>query len=134
MFAVKGSKTWPTLLANPMNHKLLTILLWVAVSVGALCGAEGQGPDTAPATPQASRSGSAAYRETLARAEKGDRVAQFNLAMMLVAGKEVERNLTNAVTWLKKSAEGGNAAAQFNLAVFYSQGAAVPQDFTEAAR
>src|SRR5688572_25102628 len=123
MFAAKR----PSLARAEMKEKLLTIVFWIAACIGALDRAEAQAP-----APNAT--GSPAYREALARAEKGDAVAQFNIAMMLVGGKDVERNLTNAAAWLQKSAQAGNVSAQFNLAVFYTQGAGVPQDFTEAAK
>jgi len=55
-------------------------------------------------------------------AEKGDAMAQFNLAMLYHSGSGLPQNEAEAVKWYIKSAENGYIIAQEYLAVAYREG------------
>ena len=65
-------------------------------------------------------------------AEQGDAQAQFNLGICYAFGKEVEKNLSEAVKWYRKAAEQGDARAQFNLGVCYYNGQGMIQNNIKA--
>tara|TARA_B100000963_G_scaffold340863_1_gene339962 strand:- start:768 stop:1220 length:453 start_codon:yes stop_codon:yes gene_type:complete len=67
-------------------------------------------------------------------AEKGDLIAQFNLAEMYRAGKGVSKDYKSAVKWFNLSAEQGNALAQHHLGVAYSFGLGVVPDYRIALK
>ena len=52
------------------------------------------------------------------RARDGDRVAQFNLAMMLMRGEGGATDVAGGLAWLQRSADAGLAQAQYNLGLF----------------
>ena len=61
-------------------------------------------------------------------AEKGDLLAQLNLAKMYREGKGVSKDYKAALKWFNLSAEQGNALAQYHLGVAYSFGLGVVSD------
>jgi len=65
-------------------------------------------------------------------AELGDKLAQYNLALMYDGGEGVEVNHAKAVYWYKKSADSGLPEAQINLALCYYWGTGVKKDFKAA--
>ena len=67
-------------------------------------------------------------------AEKGDLIAQFNLAKMYREGKGVSKNYKAAVKWFNLSAEQGNALAKYHLGVAYSFGLGVVPDYEIALK
>ena len=67
-------------------------------------------------------------------AEKGDLVAQFNLAKMYREGKGVSKDYKAAVKWFNLSAAQGNAIAQYHLGVAYSYGLGVVPDYEIALK
>ncbi len=67
-------------------------------------------------------------------AEKGDLVAQLNLAKMYREGKGVSKDYKAAVKWFNLSAEQGNAVAQYHLGVAYSFGLGVVPDYEIALK
>jgi uncharacterized protein len=73
----------------------------------------------------------AAARDFELRAKRGDRLAQFNLAMMIYRG-EATGDKDAGLAWLRKSADQGLAQAQFNLGLLYENGAGVPRSQTDA--
>ena len=75
-----------------------------------------------------------AYREFSKLAESGDSRGQFNLGILYLTGRGVERDIAAAVEWHRKAAEQELAAAQHGLGVFYYQGMGVNQDFAEALK
>src|SRR5215813_9707440 len=48
-----------------------------------------------------------------AAAEKGDRLAQFNVAMMLLRGEGKPTDVSGGIAWLTRSANGGMSQAQY---------------------
>jgi len=62
-------------------------------------------------------------------AEKGDLVAQLNLAKMYREGRGVSKDYKAAVKWFNLSAAQGNAVAQYHLGVAYSFGLGVVPDY-----
>lgn len=65
-------------------------------------------------------------------AERGLRVAQFNLAVMLMLGEGGPPDAAGAVAWLARSAEAGFAQAQFGLALLHERGDGVPRSMATA--
>ena len=65
-------------------------------------------------------------------ADRNNRVAQFNLAIMLMSGEGVTADPVTGVSWLRKSAERGFARAQFALALLYENGEYVQRSQEEA--
>ena len=68
------------------------------------------------------------------RAEQGDAVGQFNLALMYSKGKGVPQDNSEAVKWYRKAADQGYAAAQYNLALLYEKSLGAARDDAEATR
>ena len=68
----------------------------------------------------------------LKKAEQGDAAAQVNLGQAYEAGKEMPKDLGEAVKWYRKAADQGNAQGQFYLARLYEQGNGVERDYQMA--
>lgn len=66
-----------------------------------------------------------AYR---ARAEQGDAISQYELALMYHQGKGMPQNYGEALRWYRKAADQGNAKAEYGLGYMYDTGEGVPQD------
>jgi TPR repeat protein len=62
-------------------------------------------------------------------AENGMADAQYNLALLHVAWK----NIKSALYWLEKAASRGHPMANYDLAFFYAEGNSVKQDYKRAA-
>ena len=77
---------------------------------------------------------SAAFRIFTSLAQKGDMVAQLNLAKMYRKGKGVSKDYKTAVKWFSLSAEQGNHAAQYHLGVAYSFGLGVVPNYDIALK
>jgi hypothetical protein len=75
-----------------------------------------------------------AAQDCLARAERGDAKAQYNLARMYYRGQGVPQDYAAAARWSRKAADQGDAKAQYSLAYMYHQGQGVPLDYAEAVR
>lgn len=73
----------------------------------------------------------AAAKEFEARANHGERLAQFNLAMMIFRG-ECAGSRDSAIGWLKKSAAQGLPQAQYNLGLVFENGDGIPRSQTDA--
>ena len=67
-----------------------------------------------------------------AKAETGDRVAQYNLGLCYIFGDGVAKDQVQAVSWYRKAAEQGLAYAQFILGNCYANGEGVAKDEIEA--
>jgi TPR repeat protein len=65
-------------------------------------------------------------------ATKGDRLAQFNLAMMLLRGEGGRADIDGGVVWLRKAAEAGLPQGQYNLGLLYENGVGVTRSLTAA--
>src|SRR6476646_2799832 len=68
----------------------------------------------------------------LASASGGDRLAQYNLAIMLLRGEGGPVDAQEGAAWLAKAAEAGMAQAQYNLGVLYEGGVGVTRSLTAA--
>ena len=71
--------------------------------------------------------------ELKATAEKGNAVAQNNLAALYATGDGVTKDLAQAKKWYEKAAEQGYAIAQHNLGGLYETGQGVDKDPATAA-
>jgi TPR repeat protein len=67
-------------------------------------------------------------------AAKGNSMAQFNLAVLYLTGRGVERDISKAVDWHLKAAAQGLPAAEHGLGVIYYQGLAVDKDYAQALK
>ncbi|GAA4649596.1 hypothetical protein GCM10023116_18700 [Kistimonas scapharcae] len=66
-------------------------------------------------------------------ADKGDKIAQYNLARLYENGNGVIKDYQKAFYWYEKSASQGFALAQYNFAHMYDIGKGIPQNFKKAA-
>src|SRR5260221_9728507 len=73
------------------------------------------------------------FEEARAKAEKGDALAQFNLALMYFQGIGCAKNPAEGVKWCRSAAEQGSARAQNTLGVIYNADGAA-KDEAEACR
>ena len=67
-----------------------------------------------------------------AKAETGDRVAQYWLGYCYIFGDGVAKDQVQAVSWYRKAAAQGYAEAQFNLGNCYANGEGVAKDQVQA--
>ena len=67
-------------------------------------------------------------------AERGDADAQAELGVRYEAGRGVDRNYGEAVTWYRRAAEQGHAHGQSCLGAMYGSGRGVSRDDAEAVR
>jgi uncharacterized protein len=75
-----------------------------------------------------------ARSEFKAQAERGDRLAEFNYAMMMLNGEGGPADIEVAKAWLKRSAEAGMSHAQYAYGRLFDDGTEVPRDTAEAHR
>jgi TPR repeat protein len=64
----------------------------------------------------------------LERANGGDSIAQYEMALRYADGEGVSQNYGEAMGWFAKAAARGNAKAQWKLALGYLRGIGVPQN------
>ncbi len=72
--------------------------------------------------------------EVREHAEKGNPLAQFQLAQRLRTGDGLDKNITQSTKWYRKAAEQGMSDAQYNLGVALEHGQGVAKDNTEATK
>ena len=86
-----------------------------------------------PESPPQSAEDAKLFKEWLILAEKGDAVAQFNLAICYINGDGTEPDAVASAKWLRKSAEQGNTKAQYTLGLIYYWGDGVLEGLGEIA-
>ena len=74
------------------------------------------------------------FKETKARAEKGDAAAQFNLGVCYFDGEGVAKDAAEAVKWYRKAADQNDASAQCNLGFCYNNGHGLKKDAVQAVK
>ncbi|WP_175924380.1 tetratricopeptide repeat protein [Burkholderia latens] len=78
------------------------------------------------------------YRAALVQfhdaAERGDRLAQFNYAMMLLTGVGVTANVDEGLRWLKRAADANMSHAQYVYGRMFDDGEFVARNPAEAHR
>lgn len=72
------------------------------------------------------------FEKILAKAEAGEREAQFQTGLAYETGLGVDADPAEAVRWYAKAANQGGAAAQNNLGGMYLRGLGVAQNDEEA--
>ena len=111
-----------------MRAVVVWVALWLALALACSSAAAGQ-LQIVPDEDSDVAAGWSAYRandpaRALAHyrkaAERNNRVAQFNLAVMLLGGEGAVADPVAGVGWLRKSAERGFSRAQFALALLMS--------------
>lgn len=68
----------------------------------------------------------------LNRADAGDSIAQYEMAVRYADGEGVPQNYRDAMAWFAKAAANGNENAQWKLALGYIKGIGVPRDERKA--
>ena len=76
----------------------------------------------------------AALTEFRTAAQKGNRLAEFNYAMMLLNGEGTTANVDEGKKWLKKAADANMSHAQYVYGRMYDDGEFVGRDPAEAHR
>ena len=69
----------------------------------------------------------------LNRADAGDSIAQYEMAVRYADGEGVPQNYQDAMAWFAKAAANGNDNAQWKLGLGYIKGIGVPHDERKAA-
>ena len=69
----------------------------------------------------------------LNRANAGDSIAQYEMALRYADGEGVPQNYRDAMAWFAKAAANGNDNAQWKLGLGYIEGIGVPHDERKAA-
>jgi len=69
----------------------------------------------------------------LNRANAGDSIAQYEMALRYADGEGVPQNYRDAMAWFAKAAANGNDNAQWKLGLGYIKGIGVPHDERKAA-
>lgn len=67
------------------------------------------------------------------RAERGDPIAQYDLAVRLARGTSGQAWPSESIHWLQLAAEQGHSQAQFDLALLYYRGVGISKDPGQAA-
>ncbi|MDH3211732.1 MAG: tetratricopeptide repeat protein [Myxococcales bacterium] len=70
----------------------------------------------------------------LVLAKRGDAEAQYLVGTAYLEGREVPRDPSEAVRWLRHATSQGHTKARFALATLYREGRGVPQNYPAAAR
>lgn len=73
-----------------------------------------------------------AAKELRPLAETGDAEAQYRVGMMYEFGKGFPKNMTQAISWLRKAGNQGHTAAEVELGVIYMSGDGVAKDDAQA--
>jgi TPR repeat protein len=68
----------------------------------------------------------------LNRADAGDSIAQYEMALRYADGEGVPQNYRDAMAWFAKAAANGNDNAQWKLGLGYIKGIGVPHDERKA--
>lgn len=66
------------------------------------------------------------------KAEQGDIVAQFEMALIFANGEGAPQDDAEAVKWYRRAADQGLAEAQYNLGFMYQNGRGLPKDESRA--
>jgi TPR repeat protein len=111
---------------NPLHTRLLTLAGMILFAAAPVYGAGN--PD--PAAYERGDHARAA-REFELGAARGERLAQFNLAMMIFRG-EAAGSRGAAIDWLRKAADQRLPQAQYNLGLLYENGAGLPRSQADA--
>jgi uncharacterized protein len=73
-----------------------------------------------------------AFTDMLKSARIGHRDAQYEVGLMYANGVGVDKDIEQAILWIRQSAEKGLATAQYLLATRYANGIGVPRDGPQA--
>ncbi|RQR76122.1 sel1 repeat family protein [Burkholderia sp. Bp9012] len=113
--------------------------LWAVCVAAVAQNAPHAKPDPARETQSAVADYNAGdYRAALVQfhdaAERGDRLAQFNYAMMLLTGVGVTANVDEGLRWLKRAADANMSHAQYVYGRMFDDGEFVARNPAEAHR
>ena len=71
-------------------------------------------------------------RDLLQKANKGNSIAQCNLATLYYEGEKIEQSYSKAFYWYKKAAQQGYAKAQFYLGLQYERAEGISYSLSDA--
>jgi TPR repeat protein len=124
---------------NFLNHStFMKTSILILVSTLA-CGLASHAKDAVKTTAEsklsaAANNGDDSTAELIAKAEKGDAEARYQLAVKYLIGEGTAMDGKEALKWLKLAAEQGHPRAQYSLGIRYVEGKIVSQDHVEAAK
>jgi len=126
-------------LVRAMRRRGIALALLAACGVARAQGTPRVQPDVARETASAVADYNVGnYRAALVQfhdaAERGDRLAQFNYAMMLIAGEGVTANVDEGLRWLKRAAGANMSHAQYVYGRMLDDGEFVARNPVEAHR
>jgi uncharacterized protein len=104
------------LLQSGRRRKLKNCAAFIAVFLAICCGT----------AVSASAAGPSAI---VARAMRGDPVAQARLGWLFLNGRGVPQDFTEAAKWFYRAATHGNGGAQYELGMLYNKGQGVRRDY-----
>lgn len=87
-----------------------------------------------PPPPQKTKYDKLPLNELLAKANKGDLTAQFELGSRYNYGRNLPKDTTQALHWLRKAARAGDVNSERLLAVKFYNGFDVEPDYSEAIK
>lgn len=98
---------------------------WVVIVVLSKAGAEAAKPSRAPAAVEAAAvvpatPSAEAFGEVLARAEKGEAEAEFEVGLRYLVGQSVSQDKTEAARWFSMAAKQGHARADAELKTLHA--------------
>lgn len=112
-----------------MIKSILNALLCLCLGLGLFCAVPAYAADSVVSIDYVS-----SIRK---KAEQGDPVSEFNMAVLYHTGQGVPEGVpqddVQTARWLRKAADQGYADAELNLAALYHDGQGVPQDYKQAA-
>jgi len=73
-------------------------------------------------------------KNLISLADKGEQLAQFNLAMKYDNGRGLEKNYKKAFLYYKLAADQGHTDAQYNVGLMYQFGEGVCQNYKQAIK
>lgn len=115
------------------RYRLAPLLAAAALLIG-VAGAHAQTPLSDAIAAYRTGEHDVAVKGFSTLAEKGNPIAQYNLGVMYLTGRGVERDMSQAAKWHRSAAEQGVAMAQYGLGVMYYRGDGIEQDDAKAAR
>ncbi|MGV6825920.1 MAG: tetratricopeptide repeat protein [bacterium] len=68
------------------------------------------------------------FVDTLAKAEKGDTTAMYDLAGMYAKGVGTSKDFNEAMVWYQEAAQNGSALASYKLGTIYDEARDIPRD------
>jgi TPR repeat protein len=115
-----------------LNQGLSLVLIAMMGLTFSACTGVTETPESSKNQPQSKETASvenhviqkvpSKYMSLLAKAEKGNAQAQYDIATLFNEGKKVQKDHKEAFQWFKKAADNGHAESQLVTGMYYSGG------------